>query len=432
MTRPIQQRTRMQIRQSIGYNLDDVIIGTASAAGTTTTLIDTYGLAKGGDNEYKGRQLLITSPAATTGIAAGSKSWVTGSIGDTKTIVLQPAFSTTVASGDAYELWKVFTKEEVDEAINQAIIEGSDDSLLVRQDSTIYTEWDRYEYPISTSFVGIHTIEYADIKEGEILEDCEAVWTSGNPFLTATVDDEKRRNGSYCNKLVISADISGAATRLTYKDITSADLSNYDTVDLWMHANVAIAASTMFLALDDSAGCLTPVESINLPALTANTWTRHSVSLANPHLDTAIVSVGLHKVAAATLPASYVYLDYIVAYKARSIIWKPLNPLDWELVKGSLNYLKLTPHGRATCSNNAQLRVTGYQIPTLLSADATVSTIDPAWIIARATGRLLIGHAKSPQLDIQDRANLSKYWLGEAESRLINLRTQVISDTRWV
>ncbi|KKL79437.1 hypothetical protein LCGC14_2014820, partial [marine sediment metagenome] len=63
MPQPVISRTRTQIREQIGRNLGSDIFQLVEATSTidTATLIATYSLAKGGDNEYKGRQVVLVT-----------------------------------------------------------------------------------------------------------------------------------------------------------------------------------------------------------------------------------------------------------------------------------------------------------------------------------------------------------------------------------
>ena len=54
---PVQARTRKQLRQSIGYNLGALKVGTATG-GTNNTLID-VNTFRGGDDEYIGKLALV-------------------------------------------------------------------------------------------------------------------------------------------------------------------------------------------------------------------------------------------------------------------------------------------------------------------------------------------------------------------------------------
>ncbi len=125
-----------------------------------------------------------------------------------------------------------------------------------------------------------------------------------------------------------------------------------------------------------------------------------------------------------------VYVDDIIGVKSGSRVWKPLNNEFWWISKNGTDYLHITQEGLSLIGHPTQIRLTGYQIPSLLSADSTASEVDPAWIIAKVTGRLLIAHAKSSRLDIKDKTELSKFWLGEAIRLFPKITTPIVSGTR--
>ena len=75
--------------------------------------------------------------------------------------------------------------------------------------------------------------------------------------------------------------------------ITSKNISGYDYIEMWVKSTVATSAGNLKLLLDDSASCASPLETLSIPALTADTWTFVRMQLSTPELDTAIISVGL-------------------------------------------------------------------------------------------------------------------------------------------
>ena len=97
--------------------------------------------------------------------------------------------------------------------------------------------------------------------------------------------------GSASNKFVIAAGAS--AGDIATDSITSVNLAKYDYIEFWIKSTVATSAGNLKILLDDSASCASPIETLNVPALTANTWKYCRVALSNPHTDTAIISVGL-------------------------------------------------------------------------------------------------------------------------------------------
>ncbi len=427
MTAPMQLRNRQEIRHAIGRNLGDVVIGEATSNGTSTTLVDAYNFVFFGDDAIIGRQLVIYDAAGS--IVDGEKSFVTdyAASGTTATHV---AFSTTTADGDKYELWKALMVEDVHEEINNAIIAATKACLQPKVSTTAYTGESEYEYNCLSGFVGVYQVETVfDTGIAYTLEACDSAWSElVDGDVTITADSVISKVGSSV-KMVAASGLAAGDIMAT-QSITSKDISDCDTLEIWVYSTVALSAGDIQVLLDNTAACASALESLNIPATSANTWTRHSISLANPASDTAIISVGIKQVT--DKGAFTLYVDDIRAVKATSRHYIPVPPEEWDIVKGSTPYLKLTSHGLATTGYPNQLRISGYEIPDLLSDDTTDSEVDPAFIIAYATGQLLIAHAKSPRLDIEDRQTKAKYWLGKAEALLLEISAQYEPTTKWV
>ena len=85
----------------------------------------------------------------------------------------------------------------------------------------------------------------------------------------------------------------GAATILMSEAIASVDLSTYDAIVLWIRSSVNTSAGDLRILLDDTANCASALENLQVPALTAATWTRILLKFATPANLTAILSIGL-------------------------------------------------------------------------------------------------------------------------------------------
>ena len=429
MTLPHAEKNRLELRQAIGYNLGAILVSEVTDTKDTTSLWDTYGLAKGGDDEYNGRQVQINTPAGS--IVAGEKSFVSDFASADKDATMSPAFTDVLTDGDTYEMWDGYTIEEVNEAINQAIRAATDDCIQDKETHNTVKEADIYEYTIPTGFVALHTVEYEyDTKIDNVLHNCDAVWDElVDGDVTASLDTDNEKDGTGCLKLVVAAGCA-AGDILATEDITSLDISDCDEVTAWIWSSAALTAGDIQILLDNTAQCASAVESLDIPAVSANTWTRVVISLANPTSDSAIISIGLKMVVdkgAFTLRA-----DDIRAYKADSIIWKPLPPDFWGIIQGTTNKLQLSQDGYSAVSNNTKLRLNGYQVPAELSDDSTDATVDPDFIEAHATGHLMAAHGGGRDIDPEDRERRSKFWLEKAEHRLVRGRTGLEFNTKWV
>jgi len=142
------------------------------------------------------------------------------------------------------------------------------------------------------------SIRNADYKwtqstKSQLVEDCEDAWDElVDADVTSTADTSDYKVGAASAKLVV-ADAVAAGDILATEAITSLDISGYTYIRLWIKSSVATNSGDLQLLLDDTAQCASPLETIDIPALTADTWTQVNLPLANRNNDTAIISVGL-------------------------------------------------------------------------------------------------------------------------------------------
>lgn len=127
-----------------------------------------------------------------------------------------------------------------------------------------------------------------------VLDNCDAAWTAG-ANVTATNDTGDKKEGTGSVKLAVAAG-AGAAQILGYKAISSANLSGKTRVGIWIKSSIALNSGDLKYQMDDTAALASPIESIDIPALAANVWTKVYLVLATPHLDTAIISHGIYQV----------------------------------------------------------------------------------------------------------------------------------------
>ena len=125
-----------------------------------------------------------------------------------------------------------------------------------------------------------------------LLEDCEDVWVAGTGASSISVVTGKV--GTYCVRDTTTT--LGAAALMMTEIIAPGTLASYDGVYFWYRSSVNQTAGDTALLLDDTALCATPLEVLNLPALTAATWRQCFSRFADPSLLTAIISIGLRQV----------------------------------------------------------------------------------------------------------------------------------------
>lgn len=415
MTLPHASETRKDMRQSIGYNLGTILVSTATHDGSTSTLKDTSGLAYGGTDDYKGQELIMVSGTeANIGVTARVSSFASN------TLTFAPTMAIT-KDGDGYELHKTFLVAEINNQINQAILGASDEVVVDKEDHSLYKEQYKYEYEIPSGFVALSEVEYEyDVKIDYQIHHCDSVWNElSDEHVTPTVDTAIYKEGSGCMKFVVAAGCS-ANDILGTEDITALDITDCDEVIAWVYSTTDLDADDMQILLDDTAECGgTPLESLNIPAVSAYTWTRVAISLGNPSSDSAIISVGVKMV---TDNAFTFWIDDIRAQKADSRIYRHINPERWVIIQAATPLLKIDESAYATIANNQRLRLQGYAIPSEISSDSSTCEIDPDYVVAKATANLGVR--------LKD-FNVS-YWQGIAERKLLQARTPLRMNTRWV
>jgi len=145
-----------------------------------------------------------------------------------------------------------------------------------------------------------------------VVEDCEDAWNElEDGDLTQTLETTDVKVGAGALKWVIGEDMSDGDIIAT--EIISKDLTAYKAIRLWIKCSIATAAGNLKLLLDDNANCASPVETLSIPALAANTWTQVNLTLTNPAGCGSLISIGMEY--DADIGACTIYLDDVRAVK---------------------------------------------------------------------------------------------------------------------
>ncbi len=199
------------------------------------------------------------------------------------------------------------------------------------------------------------------IMPSEQEDDCDTTWTAKTNVTTAD-ETTLKKEGTASQK--ISPGALFETGLLAYHNVALGDKSDYGLVRLWVRSSIDLSAGDLQFCIDDTAGCGSPIEMINLPALTANTWKLVFVSMADPSLLTAIASLGLKSTR--DFGACDIYIDDIqfvevfdkdIAYNADSTdlcafdyIRKNIEAEPWWIFSNGLDPLKKWT-GSGTLSN---------------------------------------------------------------------------------
>ena len=329
---PVQGRTRKQLRQSIGFNLGALKTGTAYDAGSTTTLIDTNLI--GGDDTYNGRWIIVSDTSDSSNVETRLVSDYTASA---YRLTLQQALSFATAAGDTYEIYnEPYDPEIINDFINQAVVDVTGQAydpieypdMSSSPHTALFGDGRTLRFDIPSNISIINRIYYRSAVTSTILHSCNSAFdeTIDSDF-TVTVDTEDKKQGTGCNKFVIASGAS--AGDIATDSITSKDISKYDYLECWVKSTVATSSGNLKILLDDSASCASPLETLSVPALSADTWTYVRIFLANPELDTAIISIGLEY--DSDLGACQVRLDDIKVVKNDTAVFQIFPKHLWKI-----------------------------------------------------------------------------------------------------
>ena len=399
-----QGRTRRQIRQAIGYNLGGIYVSTTTSVVDDSSLIDTS--LRGGDDSHNGKW--VVASANTGSITAGSISRVNDYTQSSNDCTVAPAFSGSIPSGMEYELWdSAYEPQRIHALIDAAIMDATGRVYTDIENLDVFTDGRTSRYDIPADLDMINRIEYRNTVTSKRIHECNATFderTDGD--FTQSLDTQDRKQGSQSLKMVIAAGAS--AGDFVTDSITSTDLSKYDYVELWVKSTVATSAGNLKLLLDNSASCASPLETLSIPALSADTWTYCRVALANPETDTAIISIGFEY--DSDLGACTVWIDDIKAVVNSSAVWERLPHNVWSVDRASRD-LVLTSDGRSIAGYRL-LKLSGGAKPGLLTAETTTSDVDDWYVIARATALAIQG---TPGQDPGENRRRATQWFAIAE-----------------
>ena len=399
-------RTRAQLRQSIGYNLGAIRTGTAYDAGSTTTLISLR--LVGSDDNYNGKWIVVADVSNSNNTETRIISDYTASA---YRLTIQQALSFATAAGDTFEIWDtIYDPDAVNEFINQAIMDATGAVYDPVENVSLHTDGKSLRYDIPSGFSMVQNLYYRNSIDFTRLHSCNSAFDEQvDSDFTITADTKIKKQGTASNKFVIASGAS--AGDIATDNITSKDISNYDYIEFWARSSVATSAGNLKILLDDTANCASPLETLSVPALSADTWTFCRVALSNPESDTAIISVGLEY--DADLGAATVWLDDISVVKNDSAEWMKIPRNLWKIDKEAQDII-LDNYAHGTARYNL-LKIVGGDKPALLTTETATSEIDEQYIISRATALAFASASGGPATDPDNKNNMAGFWMGMSQ-----------------
>ncbi len=159
-------------------------------------------------------------------------------------------------------------------------------------------------------------ITWDPISDSEEEDDCETTWT--DPGANITIADETTIKKADSKSQKISVGDAFTTGIIGYRDQSLGDKSAYGFVRFWIRSSIAVTANSLQFCIDENAGISSPTETLNIPALTADTWRLCTLECSDPanNMD-SVESMGL-KVAVDLGAAADIYIDDIYFVKSFS------------------------------------------------------------------------------------------------------------------
>ena len=425
----IQGRTREQLRQHIGRTLGAVYVSSASASGSAdnNTLVDNTIVLGGADNQI-GKWIRFTSGSNDTLTRRVTDSAISSNV---TTHTFMPAVGTRTAS-ESYELWdSAFNPDDIDDFINQSIMFATGWVYDPIENIELHGDGKQARFDIPSNISMISKVEYRHKVSSKRIHACATTFdeVSTPTGFTQSVDTKDKKQGTQSLKIELALGASAGA--FIADSFTAVNLSAYDTIEMWIKVtgiSSALVAGNIKLHLDDGtvAEDGTDKESLNLPAISPDTWTFARMSLGNPESDTSIASVGLEH--DADLGAGVtIFIDDIVAVANDTAEWATLDRRNWRIDKESRDLVLLRDGQDAV--GYSLMKITGGDKPALLTSDATATEIDEDYIIANSVALALLSTGGGPATDPDAKRQLSAFWSDQAQRArrafpmLVNIRS---------
>lgn len=138
----------------------------------------------------------------------------------------------------------------------------------------------------------------ANCEQEIIVDDCETLWDGETGDNTVALDTTDFMIGSSSAQVTVHADSTTGL--MCSNTVTSVDLYACDTIRFWLRSSINLASGDYRIGISETASLGGTPQYVNVPAITAATWTyctgSLSTSTANRLLRDAVISVGLDAV----------------------------------------------------------------------------------------------------------------------------------------
>lgn len=146
------------------------------------------------------------------------------------------------------------------------------------------------------------------VSRQKVLDEGDAAWTvSAN--ITGSNDATIKVNGTSSAKFVVAAAFTtGLAGYIDYAAVNSTTCSH---IHFWIRCSTTTTLGQLQVVVDNTAACASVLQTYDVPALAADTWTQVEVAIASGS-NAALISVGLNIASDMGAGNPAIYLDRII------------------------------------------------------------------------------------------------------------------------
>ena len=424
------RRTRANIRQSVGMGLNVIDLvdetPTISVTGTSSVgalLAAALSLdASGSSNEHRGKWAICAAGSSNASSNVGLSRRVSASTSSNGRLAFLSNWPVIPDTSQTFELWHENVPPAlVHDFINQAIMEATKKGSVAVQDLTIHTGRQRtFPFTTGSSLIGVQEVEWRAVWDGQKITTADNAMSSGADA-DVTTDSEDFKEGSASNRINIAAAVSSAAVVAT-DSFTAIDLRGYTHLEFWMKSNITTTSSGIRVRLGEGS---TARETLNVPAMNADSWTYQRIALSSAETDSAItrfvVTTGASDMASVTI-----WVDDVTVTRSQSEHWERINPKFWGVDQDAR---ALVFEDDATLPY-ALLRITGRRAPNLMTVDSAVSDLPPEYIINSVSAKVLRARVDIFGSDRKATGQQADFYEKLAQMHYLRMRTP--ASVRWI
>ena len=125
-----------------------------------------------------------------------------------------------------------------------------------------------------------------------VMDSGDDIWDDPGANLTLSIETIDKKEGTASSEILVEAAFTTGL--IGSEDISpTINLTSYDSIAFWMKSSIITTSGQFQLVIDDSPGCGSPVESIDLPVLAPNAWKDVTVGIGASTIRSSIACVGM-------------------------------------------------------------------------------------------------------------------------------------------